>query len=323
MTFSYNARTEASKLNITNECCNLAELSAIIKTSAVFSLENGKFAIVINTELPDLYEKVNGILEKLYGFSVEMEISDDENMLHKIRYEIKISVEHSTQVLRDCGIIFLNELGQIEFKDGVDKYVASDECCKKAYIRGVFIGASTNNIVITGIGNNVKRNQSGYHLEFVFMSENMADEFSHLLAEFEINSKKTERKNNFVVYIKEGDVISDLFALMGLSKSVFKLQNEIALRSLRNVINRQNNCVTGNISKTVNASIKQITAINIIQEAAGLESLTVNLQEAAMLRLANPEESLERLVLLSSKPITKSGLMHRFRKILSIANNLK
>ena len=322
MTFSYNARNEVAKLPLENECCYLSELSAIIRSSAEYRIENSKFAIVIKTEIANLYSKINEILEKLYGFSVELEIADDENFLHNVRYEIKINTDYATQVLKDCGIISLTDNFETVFNDGVDKYVVMSTCCKKSYIRGAFIACSTNNIVLSDFNDKTSKN-TGYHLEFVFSSDELAENFTNLLAEFEIMSKKTSRKGNHIVYLKEGEVISDLLALVGAGGAVLDLQNEITLRSLRNTINRQNNCDTGNISKTVEASIKHITAIKIIQETIGLEELTIGLQEAAMLRIANPEESLDRLVKLSPKPITKSGLSHRFRKIIAIANELK
>ena len=67
-----------------------------------------------------------------------------------------------------------------------------------------------------------------------------------------IANKKSKRKNLYVLYIKEAEVVSDLFAIVGAYKSLLKLQNEIALREVRNNINRQNNCMNANITKTEN-----------------------------------------------------------------------
>lgn len=323
MTFSHQARQEAAVLLQENECCFLAELSAIIRCTSQIKLINGKFGILISTEIPELYEKVNAILERLYGFSVELELADDESFIHNVRYEIFIEPEHAEQILTDTGITSFDSEHRVIFNDGIDKYVTGDACCKKAYIRGAFIGCSTNNIVLSAINNQNTRNSSGYHLEFVFSSEKLASDFLELLAQFELLAKKIKRKGSFIVYIKEAETISDLLATIGLNKAVMDLQNEITLRSLRNNINRQNNCLTGNITKTVNASIRQIRAINVIKETIGLENLTPELQQTAMLRLANEDESLDRLVKLSPKPISKSGLSHRLKKLISIAEDLQ
>ena len=116
---------------------------------------------------------------------------------------------------------------------------------------------------------------------------------------------------------------SDLLALVGANQSVLNLSNELVTRELRNKVNRQVNCINANINKTVEASLKQVEAINTIISTVGLESLPEDLQEVAVLRLANPEESLEELLKLSTIKLTRSGLNHRFRKILKIAKELE
>lgn len=322
MSFSFDLKKELIKMPLENECCYLSELSGILRTSADIKLEKGKFLIVLRTEHSELYEKINNILEKLYGFSVELEIAEDDSVFHGMRYEIKIEKEYATKVLEDCGILFYDDEHHLEFNGGIDKYLVMDACCKRSYIRGAFIGCGTSSIVISKENFVFKKSNAGYHMEFVFHSEELAQDFANMLAEFDILSKKVERKHNFIVYLKEGEYISDLLALMGASRAVIKLNQEIVLRSLRNKVNRQSNCETGNIGKVVNASVKQLNAIKVVQEIIGLEELPYNLQQVAMLRLANPEESLDELVKLSSEPITKSGLNHRFRKLVEIANTL-
>ncbi|MGD9901548.1 MAG: DNA-binding protein WhiA [Spirochaetales bacterium] len=322
MSFSYKTKIELSKLPLQNECCYLAELSAIIRTAGTIFLENGKLGVLIRTEIPEVYAKINTILEKLYGFSVELELAEDEAYYFNVRYEIKISTEHASEVLTDCGIIYLDDNHQTEFNVGIDKYIVMDDCCKKSYIRGAFIGCGTTNIVLSDQSEKVDRINSGYHLEFVFSNDALATDFAMLLAEFDIISKKVERRASYIVYLKEGEIISDLLALMGASHSVLELQNEITFRSLRNQVNRQNNCLTANIGKVVNASLKQLNAIETIKQIIGIQQLPLPLQEAAMLRLANPEESLDNLVKLSAAPITKSGLNHRLKRLIEIADEL-
>jgi len=321
LSFSFYLKKELIKQPLENECCFLAELSALIRTSAEIKLDKGKFIVVLRTEHAEIYEKVNAILERLYGFSVELEIAEDDSVFHGMRYEIKIEKEYATKVLEDCGILFFDEEHHLQFNGGIDKYLIMDACCKKAYIRGAFIGCGTSSIVLNEAGEN-KKNNAGYHIEFVFHSEELASDFANMLAEFDILSKKVERKHNFIVYLKEGEYISDLLALIGASRAMIKLNQEIVFRSLRNKVNRQNNCETGNIGKVVNASVKQLKAIKTVQETIGLEGLPMPLQQVVMLRLANPEESLDELAKLSIEPITKSGLNHRFRKLIEIANNL-
>ena len=125
------------------------------------------------------------------------------------------------------------------------------------------------------------------------------------------------------MYIKESEVVSDLLATVGAFRGLLKLQNEIAIREVRNNVNRQNNCLNANISKTVNASLKQMQAINKIKNTIGFEKLPINLRQLCLLRIANPEESLENLTKLMPNNITKIVINHQFRRIIKISESIE
>ena len=91
---------------------------------------------------------------------------------------------------------------------------------------------------------------------------------------------------------------------------------------MNNATNRQINCISANIDKAVNAALKQMKAIEVIQNTIGLENLPETLNEAALLRLANPESSLKDLLALMEKPVSKGALAQRFDKILKLAEEL-
>jgi hypothetical protein len=249
-----------------------------------------------------------------------MKLAEDQSLSKKGRYEIKFSPNLSQRVLNDCEIIEYDADHYPIFNGGISRYLIDEIEKAKAYISGAMLGCFTCNINFTDEG--VKLT-NGYHAEFVFSNDAVALDFSSLLAQFDIISKKVERKNMFVVYIKELESISNLFALVKATKAVLKLQSESTLREVRNNINRQNNCYSGNVNKSVDASLKQLENIRLIMTTIGIDSLDMSLQNAVNLRLANPEENLEMLVKLSKEKLTKSGLYHRFKKIEKIANELK
>ena len=68
--------------------------------------------------------------------------------------------------------------------------------------------------------------------------------------------------------------------------------------------------------KVVAAAAQQMEAIRRIDKLYGLDSLPDKLQEAALLRFANPEASLADLAMLSYPPVSKSCLSHRLKKLL-------
>ena len=98
--------------------------------------------------------------------------------------------------------------------------------------------------------------------------------------------------------MKESEAIADFVGCVGATKCYLKLQEEIIKREMRNSINRQSNCISANIDKTINASLSQVRAIEIIEETIGIQSLPQNLQKVAILRKENPDASLTELVKL-------------------------
>ena len=319
--FAYKAKLEVLKQEIDNDCCSIAFLSAVIKSSGQLNINDKKFVVEIFTEIEELFEKINAVIKQYYGKECTLDICDDTNITKAVRYRITLPEEITDQLLIDLGIMSLNEEGYKEIQNGISNFVIADECCKKSYVKGAFVGCATSNIVIKNY-NNESKNNSGYHLEFVFNFENLADDFVKLLGDFDIPAKVTIRKNLPIVYIKEYQLICDTLALVGASNAVMSLQNEAAIREVRNNVNRQTNCFNANLGKTVKASIKQMKAIKIIQDHMGLENLDEGLMELCLIRLANPDESLEKLRELCSYPITKSGINHRFEKIIKIAEDI-
>ncbi len=323
MSFAYKAKLEVLKQKIENDCCSIAFLSAIIKCSGQLGItENGKYAVEVFTEIEELYERVNDVIRQYYGRECTLEVAEETNISKAIRYRITLPEDITDQVLVDLGIMGSTYDGYKTINNGISNFLVADECCKRAYIMGAFVSCATSNIVIKSY-NNESKNNSGYHLEFVFNFENLATDFVKLLEDFDIHAKITIRKNCPIVYIKEYQLICDTLALVGAGKSVMQLQNEAAIREVRNNVNRQTNCFNANLNKTVKSSVKQLNAIKTIQEYVGLENIDESLADLCFIRLANPDESLENLSKLFPYPITKSGINHRFNKLYKLESEIK
>ena len=322
MSFAHEVKLEVLEAPTKNECCKLAFLSAVIHSCGELTKSGKEFYLELKTDIEKIYDEVNECLKTLYGEYAEVKLDDDANINKSVRYVISLPKAITNQILFDCGIAKFSLNNEFTLVQGIDEHIIENECCAKNYIKGVFATASTSNIILNESNQDDSRTFSGYHWEFVFTSEPYADDFSNLLFSQGIANKKSKRKNLYVLYIKEAEVVSDLFAIVGAYKSLLKLQNEIALREVRNNINRQNNCMNANITKTVTASLKQIQAINKIEQTIGFEKLPQNLRELCLVRLANPEESLDNLTKLLSTTITKSGINHQFRRLLKIADKI-
>lgn len=200
-------------------------------------------------------------------------------------------------------IIYVEE--DIEYKGETEK-----EELLKAIIRGAFLGAGS-------INNPEKK----YHLEIILSTKSNAEKIINILNLFTIGAKGLERKNGYSIYIKDGEEISKLLALIGANSSVLKFEQIRVLRDMKNNVNRKVNCETANLNKTVNAAVKQIEAIKKLQKIGEFDKLSESLKEIAKIRIENPDASLVELGQMLKDPIGKSGVNHRLGKILDIAQN--
>ncbi len=187
-----------------------------------------------------------------------------------------------------------------------------DEQLARLYIREAFIKSGSMN------DPNKK-----YHLQIMFKEKAKAEEMQTLLNNFNIHAKIIKKEKDYMLYLKDGEEISEFLALVGANKSVIKFEEVRVIKETRNDINRLVNCETANLNKTINASVKQIEDINKIKKAGKFNELPETLKEIAEVRINNPEMSLIELGKLLDKPIGKSGVNHRLKKLSQISEELK
>ena len=181
----------------------------------------------------------------------------------------------------------------------------------KMYVRECFQKGGT-------ITNPVK----AYHMAFTLSEEN-ATKLTNILLEYNLRPKLLAKSGQVIVYLKEADEISDVLKIIGASKSLLTFENKRIEKELRNTLNRRVNCETANINKTVTAAQSQIEAIEFIASEVGLRSLSKQLQDVARLRQTHDTASLAEIGAMLSPPVSKSGINHRLRKIVEIAEEMK
>ena len=162
-----------------------------------------------------------------------------------------------------------------------------------------------------------------YHFQIMFRTKKKAEEMQKLLENFYIHPRIIKKENNYMLYLKDGEEISQFLALIGANNTVLKFEEIRVIKEKRNDINRLVNCETANLNKTINAAVKQIEDIKLIKTKGKFAALPENLQEIADLRIKNPDLSLVELGKLLKEPIGKSGVNHRLKKISTIAEELE
>ena len=142
-----------------------------------------------------------------------------------------------------------------------------------------------------------------------------------IIENYGIYVKTVIKPNQYLIYLKEGEQISNFLALIGANNAVLKFEDIRIKREMRGKVNRLVNCENANLNKTINAAIEQIEAINRLKQNGKFNKLDDNLKEIANLRIENPNISLVELGKMLKEPIGKSGVNYRLKKIIEIAGS--
>ena len=139
---------------------------------------------------------------------------------------------------------------------------------------------------------------------------------------FNLNAKLSKRLDNYIIYLKDSDKISDFLAVIGAMQSLFELENVRAMKSIRNDVNRINNFDNANIDRTIKAAMAQVDAINKTMANNRFDEFDALSQKLAELRLENPYLSLEDLGEMLNPPLSKAKVNYRLQKFIKLAKDL-
>lgn len=301
--------------NIKNEICNIdysdsemmSELSAILNIGV--KIYDDRFEIY--SENISVARRIYKLLKDIYHIQIDM----DNSAINSLRGNklVLLTVKDKFDViLDDLCILKNNERLYVPFD-----YLVDEQTDKMAYIRGSFM--------ICGSINDPKT--SRYHAEFVIQNEDTAEYLKNLLNELYLNSKVIKRDKNYMVYIKEAEKISDLIRMLNATTSLFYYEDIRIYRDHKNMTNRLNNCEQANVDKSINASNEQLELISKLKELIDFDLLDEKIQTICIYKEKYPETSMGELAeIISSeteKPITKSCINHRFRKIKEMVNSIE
>lgn len=314
MSFSSRAKNELCHIIDQRSCCKKAELAALVQICGTIHLSGRKkVTLRVNTENAGIARRIYLLLKEIYNVQTEVMIRKNQRLRKNNNYYLVLSNGHQVMnILNDIGIVKGQNDGSLWINRTIDSQIVKKRCCKRAYIRGAFLG-----------GGSVSDPEKIYHLEIVIQNKTYANSLCNLINQFGLRAKTIERKNNYVVYLKEGEHIVNLLNIIGAHAALLELENIRIYKDMRNNINRIVNCETANLSKTINAAVRQIENIKYLKDHYGLSKLSPLLREVAELRLNNPDASLKELGNMLVPPIGKSGVNHRLRKLDKMAEEIR
>ena len=284
-----------------------SELAAIMKMSGSLGIASQGLTLSITTENAKIARHIYELLLSFYQVKSDIRHHQKTNLRKNRVYTVFLD-EKVEDILSDLHLAD----AFFGIQEGIDPLILSDDEASRAYLRGAFLSNGS-----------MRDPESGkYQLEIVSVYLDHAQGLASLMQRFLLDAKTIERKKGAVTYLQRAEDIMDFLIVVGAMEAMAEFEAVKILRETRNDINRANNAETANIARTVTASMKTINNIVKIMETSGLESLPIDLQEVAHLRVNHPDYSIQQLADCLSKPLSKSGVNHRLRKINKIADDL-
>jgi len=195
------------------------------------------------------------------------------------------------------------------FAQTAAKALPDQTCDRKAMLRGFFLGCGS-----------VNAPSGRYHMEFTVPTLGWGTSLLRLFHDRGIRAGMIERAGHHVVYLKEGDAIVRTLGLIGASRAVMEFEKVRVVREVSGQVNRRLNFETANIDKTIGSALREVAAIEKLDNAGLLARLSPALQEMGRARRQNPELNLTELSL--QMKLSKSAINHRLRRLVEMADAL-
>ena len=266
MSFTIQVKEELLGINQPQK----SELAAIIKLSGSLGIATAGLNLSVTTENAKIARHIYELLLHFYQVKAEIRHHQKTNLRKNRVYTVFLD-NGVEEILADLQLA--DSFFGIE--TGISEQILADEEASRAYLRGAFLSNGS-----------IRDPESGrYQLEIVSVYLDHAEDLASLMQHFLLPAKTIERKRGAVTYLQRAEDIMDFLIVIGAMEGMQTFEGIKLLRETRNDLNRANNAETANIARTVAASVKIIHNIAKIRDSIGLESLPLDLQEVAHLRL--------------------------------------
>ena len=252
MSFASETKNELARTVPEKKCCMLAEIAGFMRLSGSIKLVGGgRFQIIMTTANPAVARHYKTLIKNYFSVDTDLEVEEGSSLGRRREVLLSIGPENlSEQILRETGILMVRE-GMNCISDGIYDGLIRTKCCRKAYLRGAFLAAGT-----------VSNPEKSYHFEIFAATEILAKELKRLMNSFvDITAKVVSRKNGFGVYVKAGEQIKDILAIMGATNQFFRFDSVMMMKELKSQTYRINNLDNANIDKSLDAAERQMESI--------------------------------------------------------------
>ncbi len=288
-----------------------ALLAAYIRINGSLVFRDKKSYLTLSSENAKIARFIYETINEIYSANAHLSFRKKSNLQKNTICTIEVQ-EASETIMEDLDISFL--------EGKISKNIVRNDDTISGYLAGAFLASGSVNSPST----------SNYHLEIALNSENYAKWLSKLFSKYhnsDIEPKIIKRREQFVIYFKKSDQISNFLIMIGAVMGCMEFENERVNRDIINSTNRLTNMDTANMKRIYETGARQVEEINLIDEKLGIRNITnEKVRLLCELRLENESASLQELADLLSekmnKDITKSNINHLFRRIHEIYERL-
>lgn len=299
MSFSSDVKNELTQ-SISSACCYKAEAFGMLIFGRAFSISE----ISLMTELKEIAERYCACIRDLTGVTPTL------NCTSAGKYKVSIPDKNDRLTILDYFGYTGKELALRVNLANLEE--TNDDCCSRAFIRGAFL-----------VCGSVTDPQKDYHIEFSVQKAKLCDDLMQIITDIGLKAKKIIRNNSYVIYSKDAESVEDFIGTMGANNAFLSVMQTRAIKDLKNQINRRSNFESANMSRSIEAGLKQVSLIEEILEKISLDDMTADLSKLCSLRLENPDISLDELGKLMTPELSRSAVSRRFKKLEKIAEELK
>lgn len=311
MSFAAEVRKELARTRTEHDNYIRSEVAAaLLSLNAVSFRGKNRFSVSFTVDSAAIVRYFFSQIKNQYGIICQIHTTRSSQLNHRLRYRLIVPDDRAYELLEKLDMLDPKSL--FGFRISASRALMAGEGCCEAFLKGAFMvcGSITNP-------------EKAYHMEFAPVSEAVADNIMSILRNFKIEVKKTCRKSQYVVYLKESERIVDALTRIGAHRATLEMENIRVQKQVFNLVNRQMNCDANNTKRTVETSLVQLEDIKYIDEQIGLDKLPKSLRDMAIVRRNNPATSLAGLGEMLEPPIGKSGVNNRLRRLTAIADQLR
>ena len=299
MSFSADVKNELATI-ISSACCYKAEAFGMLLYGRAFGLSE----ISLMTEIKSVAEHFSSSIRDLTGVTPTTECSKAG------KYKVTIPD-------REDRLTILNYFGytgkELSLRVNLSNLEQSNnDCCSRAFLRGAFLACGS-----------VTDPEKDYHFELSVAKAKLCDDLLQIIDDIGLKAKKIIRNNSYVIYSKDAESVEDFIGTMGANNAFMTVMQTRAMKNIKNQINRRSNFESANMSRSIEAGLKQVSLIEEVLKKISLDDITDDLAELCKLRLENPDISLDELGKLMKPELSRSAVSRRFKKLEKIAEEIK